>query len=481
MTAGSPDTTLFCGILHNSRCPDGLPSSSQRGVTMAKFQQDSTNSNPPGHYINPDQLCVGLYVHLDLGWTEHPFTFSNFKIKNEDQILKIRNLQLKKIRIDPQRSDVIPDFPKTVQMAQLHVKDSNHSEPHPEPMVKIDPVIRQSKLKELNKAILKSKQSYTSNSEKIRETVRSLPHHPEKSRETAELLVKEWVNSVITESDVALHAIDMQGQASDTYNHSMNVTVIALMLAKSLDMKEQDALTLGIAAMFHDVGKEDELRKKSFVDLHCEIGSRMAERAGFSEKVCRTIEQHHEYMDGTGTPKHLRGGLIDPLARALCLVNHFDNLCNPPNLADALTPFEALSVMYATQQTKFDATMLQVFVRSLGVYPPGSIVQLSNDVFGMVISTNPAKPMQPIIMLHLPNVARETPALLDLSVEPNISIKKCIRPQQLPEDVRNYLQPRKRLNYYFLKAGQADGLSQNPSEKLVDQTSQPANHHLRRA
>ena len=68
-----------------------------------------------GHFVRPEDLRVGLYVHLDLGWMDHPFTFSNFMIKDEDQIKKIRALKLDKIRYDPMRSTVVPDFPKTIE------------------------------------------------------------------------------------------------------------------------------------------------------------------------------------------------------------------------------------------------------------------------------------------------------------------------------------------------------------------------------
>ena len=59
-------------------------------------------------YVTPDQLCVGLYIHLDRGWMEHSFTFSSFKIKDEAQLLAVRALGLPRLRYDPKRSDVKP-------------------------------------------------------------------------------------------------------------------------------------------------------------------------------------------------------------------------------------------------------------------------------------------------------------------------------------------------------------------------------------
>ncbi len=418
-----------------------------------------------GHYISPDQLCIGLYVHLDLGWMKHPFAFSNFKIKNEEQLQKIRGLNLKKIRFDPQRSDVVPEFPKTVAVTPVQPASS------PKPATAQDLLQRSARLKQLNESILESESEFAKNAIRVREAVRNLSYHPEQSREEAENLVKGWVNSVITESDVVLHGISSNKRGHENFVHPFNVTVLALMLAKSLDMKEDEAGMLGVAAMFHDVGKEETPKNKSFIDMHCEVGAGIAQRSGLSERVSRIILQHHECMDGSGFPKRLRDNGIDPLARVLALVNHYDNLCNPSNPADAMTPYEALAKMYVTQSEKFDPTMLKVLVKSLGVYPPGSIVQLSNGMYGIVLTVNSDKPLLPLVMVYMPEVARETPVVVDLGEEVNLTIKKCLRPEHLPKEAFDYLAPRKRFSYYFLKTenlhGPQTGSKSAPSSERI--------------
>lgn len=110
--------------------------------------------NHLGHYVLPEQLCVGLYVHLDLGWMEHPFALSNFKIKDEVQIRKIRALNLRKIRFDPLRSDVVPDFPETIQLHQAPVAPAPS-----EPVITPKPLMQSNRLKQLNDAILQERES----------------------------------------------------------------------------------------------------------------------------------------------------------------------------------------------------------------------------------------------------------------------------------------------------------------------------------
>lgn len=413
---------------------------------MNQDQPKDRKENYSAYYIHPDDLRIGLYIHLDLGWMDHPFTFSNFKIKDEEQISKIRELNLKKIRYDPMRSDVVMDFPQTIQTNFTSALPPQPEVPPPE-------IQRSNRIGQLNDLILESEHAFARNSFAAHEAVRNLASRPEHARQIAETLVKDMVGSIITESDVVLHAINHNNRSLASFIHPLNVTVLALMMAKSLDMSESEANELGIAAMFHDVGKEESLQRKSFMDdMHCELSAHITKRAGLSDRISRIVLQHHEYMDGSGYPGQLRDDDIDPLARILVLVNHYDNLCNTASPAQALTPYEALSQMYTAESKKFDANLLKHLVKSLGVYPPGSVVQLSNGNYGIVMSINPDKPLRPVVMLYVPEVARETPVVIDLGQEKDIMLKKCLPPTLLPREVYNYLRPSKRVSYYFIKS-----------------------------
>jgi putative nucleotidyltransferase with HDIG domain len=237
--------------------------------------------------------------------------------------------------------------------------------------------------------------------------------------------------------------------------------VLALIMAKSLDMTKEDARLLGMAALFHDIGKaeisdkillkKDPLTKseQAHYEQHSEIGARMAQEVGLPVRIGKVILQHHEHADGSGYPKHLRGEQTDRLARLIALVNGYDNLCNPNNFALAKTPYEALAHMYANQRAKYDESLLKRLIKSLGIYPPGSIVQLSTGSYATVISVNPNKPLRPYVMLHDPLTDRHEPQIMDLRKEPSININACLRPNQLPTEVLEYLNPRKRISYFM--------------------------------
>jgi hypothetical protein len=121
----------------------------------------------------------------------------------------------------------------------------------------------------------------------------------------------------------------------------------------------------------------------------------------------------------------------------------------PADLAKAMTPHEALSLMFAQRRAKFDARALQVMIRCLGVYPPGTVVKLSNDALALVSSVNPAKPLRPWVTVYDPDIPKDEAIMLDLEEEPDINIAKALRPIQLPPEVYEYLSPRKRVTYYF--------------------------------
>jgi len=165
--------------------------------------------------------------------------------------------------------------------------------------------------------------------------------------------------------------------------------------------------------------------------------------------VLAIIREHHELFDGTGYPGKLKAEAIGLLSRIVVIANYYDELCNPLTVADALTPHEALSLMFAKLRGKFDAKLLQVFIRCLGVYPPGTIVQLSNGVLGMVATVNTARPMKPMLVVYDANVPKEEAIMLDMEHETEVNIAKAIRPAQVPREVYGYLSPRKRVSYYF--------------------------------
>ena len=171
--------------------------------------------------------------------------------------------------------------------------------------------------------------------------------------------------------------------------------------------------------------------------------------------MLQTIAQHHEMVDGSGFPDRLKQDAMCPGARILALVNRYDGLCNPAKPSAAMTPHEALALIFSQQKTRFDGVALSAFIRMIGVYPPGSVVQLNDERHALVVSVNTSRPLKPRVMVHEPAVPRHEALILDLEHSPNASIRRSLKPGSLPAAALEYLQPRQRICYFFEAAANA--------------------------
>jgi hypothetical protein len=104
--------------------------------------------------------------------------------------------------------------------------------------------------------------------------------------------------------------------------------------------------------------------------------------------------------------------------------------------------------MFGQQKHLFDVELLALFIRCLGVYPPGTVVELSNGEVGMVMAVNPKNQLNPSVMLYDPDVPKKEALIVDLSDEPDLRVEKSIRLAQLSRETIEYLSPRTRITYY---------------------------------
>ena len=284
---------------------------------------------------------------------------------------------------------------------------------------------------------------------------------PEKTVAQASKLVGKIADSILSAPELAIHVMGDKIGGEELYFHSLNVTMLSLMVAREIRLPQDAVQPLGMGALFHDVGRRqipDKIlmkmepltqAEKNLYELHCQYGVEIGQKLKFVPAALAVIGEHHELYDGSGYPKRLKGDAISLLARIVAIANYYDELCNPTNVLTAMTPHEALATMFAKLRGKFDPKLLQVFVRCLGVYPPGTIVQLSNGGLGMVATINTAKPMKPTLVLYDANIPKEEAILVDMGREVEVNIARALRPAQLPREVYNYLSPRRQVSYYF--------------------------------
>lgn len=414
------------------------------------------NSSSDSSYITPAQLCIGLHVHIDLAWTEHPFTFSSFKIKSLEQIVTLQLLGLTRIRYTPTKSDGKP-----LRVPAGPAPVATPAPPHDE-----DNALYQSKqarvkrLLEQQAKVALCERKFLSSARRVKSINQNIFSDPTQAREDAESLIEGIADSMLPDCDIAITLMKDKVGYEEVYFHSLNVMLLSMMLARELKKSPESIRLLGMGAMFHDIGKRDIpdriVRKTealtqpelALLQQHCAYGVETGRKLDLPDEALMVIEQHHEFMDGSGYPKGLKGG-DSLLARIVAIANTYDNLCNPLKLNQALTPHQALSLMYAQQRTKFAAAPMTAFVRCIGIYPPGTIVVLSNECVGMVVSVNSSKPLKPTVLIYDPEIPRERAILVELESEPEVSISRALTPEDLPQPIFDYLSPRRRVIYYL--------------------------------
>jgi len=295
----------------------------------------------------------------------------------------------------------------------------------------------------------------------VRDIEKNIYSHPAETLQATSKLVNQIAESILSAPELAIQVMGGKLGGEELYFHSLNVTMLSMMMARDLKLPAEVVGVLGVGALLHDIGRKEVPDKillkvepltpaeQHFFELHPTYGVEMAKKMHLSATALAIIAQHHELFDGSGYPAKLKGEAIHLLARVVVIANHYDELCNPIHIANALTPHEALSLMFAKLRGKFDPKLLSAFIRCLGVYPPGTIVQLSNGFIGMVSTVNTAHPMKPIVVVYDADVPKEEAMLLDMDTQTDLNIGKAIRPGQVPREIYNYLSPRKRVSYYF--------------------------------
>ena len=416
-------------------------------------------------FIEIQKLQVGMFIELELGWMSHPFPKGSFKITSEKQISVIQSLGLRRIKYVPSKSD---------SQQEVLVTDAGHANPP----VNLDatmsalenPDEESIRLLKQRKILLEAQQRDLDQCERryvaaIREqkSIISLAtSKPDHAMTQCLGLVNQFVGEMLAEGESTIRLLS-EGVGDKASIHPVNVTIVSLLLGKSLGLSNADLVDLGMAAFLHDIGKtqlQDRVRwlddnfssnEYKLYQEHVGLGVEIGKKMGLSPGALQAIAQHHELVDGSGFPARLKGESMSMAAKILSLVNRYENLCNPSRATAAITPHEALSFIFAQLKSRFDSVALSTFIRMMGVYPPGSVVQLVDERFALVVSVNSSRPLKPRVLVHDPLIPRHEALILDLEKSPNMGIRRSLKPVNLSRAAMDYLAPRQRICYFFDK------------------------------
>ncbi|BDT68287.1 cyclic di-GMP phosphodiesterase [Comamonadaceae bacterium OS-1] len=427
-------------------------------------------------WIDVAQLRRGLFIQLDLGWMDHPFPKGSFKITSNDQIKTILSLGVSQVRYFPDQSDP-PSDSGPAPLAEPEGPDKRPAAPlapapekaSPSPLSEAEllRLQRAQRLAAQRRSLAVCERRFGEATQQYRRVVEQASSRAVQMREESTALVAGCVDDILAEGESAIRLLsEAMGERSAV--HPVNVMVVSLLLGKALGLPAAALTDLGVAALLHDLGKVQMAERMRYQDPsfsaseqlvyqeHVEHSLVMGRRMGLSEDILRSIGQHHELADGSGFPSGLVGANLSASGKILALVNRYDNLCNPPRLVNALTPHEALSLIFAQMKARFDTATLGAFIRMMGVYPPGSVVQLLNDGYAMVVSVNSTRPLKPYVIVFDASVPRDEALMVDLEHAPELGIRRSLKPSQLPRAVQDYLSPRQRVSYFFERVVTSD-------------------------
>ncbi|MBL4827728.1 MAG: HD-GYP domain-containing protein [Spongiibacteraceae bacterium] len=402
--------------------------------------------------LSVNKLKPGLYIDLGLSWSQHPFLFRQFTIKSSSEIKIIQDLGLMEVTVYPERCKI--DIPKEQVEQSLAVVDKDQM--WEEKKQRIDEAAKYRHTRN------KKSKEYRERVKQIQNLTKNLKTAPANAIRSAREVADIMSAAFGKESEVLINLVNFTDDCFTMHHHSLNVTVLTLSIAKELGITDIELRRLCMGAILHDIGKASvpakvlmkksalTISEKKLLNTHPLFGGKLARKIeGASDEVAQIIEQHHEYIDGTGYPKKLKGDEIGQLARIVAITNCYDNLCNPANTKNALTPKAAMAILYAKYKDKLDTKIVQHFIKTMGVYPPGTVVSLSDGSIGLVTAVNSSSLLQPHILLYHDDVPRSEALHINLSLHPNLSIKDALISGECPKRIYDYLGIRERTGYYY--------------------------------
>ena len=222
---------------------------------------------------------------------------------------------------------------------------------------------------------------------------------------------------------------------------AINCTIISIIVGKELQLTPIRMKNLVIASLLHDIGMlripERILEKKgnltpeelAVVKMHPTVSFQVITKIlGYPEGIARVVIQHHERWDGNGYPSNLAGEQINLLARIIAVTDSFEAMNRSKAYRSSMIGFAAMKQILNENSKKYDATIVKVLVKVLGIYPPGSFVILNDTSIGKVIRVKPIAPLRPVIKLLIDSAGTKVDKNeeIDLVVNTKLFIVKVI-------------------------------------------------------
>ena len=263
------------------------------------------------YFLDVSDLRIGIFVYLDLSWTEHPFSMSSFKLRSQQQIDTIRTLGLSRIRYSPERSD--PEALQALAGAQNTPDEVKPVEAAVEKPLIQKTSHRQALWAAQQESLAQCERQFADASRGYKSIQKLVQDRPAVARQQATALIEGLLDKIQTDQETTIRLLSEKA-GEERSLHAINVSIIALLFGKALVLAPGRLKALGLGALLHDVGKirlPEHLRwgdlpmnplDKQLFQRHVTYGLEIARNMGVDEEVLMLIGQHHELARRTRTP-----------------------------------------------------------------------------------------------------------------------------------------------------------------------------------
>lgn len=368
------------------------------------------------------ELRFGMYVaELDRPWIETPFRFQGFVLTNEQQLETLRKY-CKSVFVDVERSTTLADAPrpgmqyfgKTVYTEKASIEQ------------------------ELGPA----RAAYTGSRSLLHDAFSAVRIGRTLDAERVRGAIHSLTESVLRNPNAVLLFSQLREKGEYAESHSLDVSIYMTAFGRFLQLEQGQIELLGYLGLLQDIGKvrlpKELLEKRGRLTagefarakLHVNYSAEILRTTpGLPPELPRLAMRHHERYDGSGYPNRLRGSEIGMISSIAAIVDTFDAMTVRRPYADPVPPSTAISSLYKWRDVLFDAGLVEQFIRFIGIFPVGSLVELNSGEIGVVISQNAEERLKPRVMVirDAKGIELRPQKLLDLSRSPKASADEPYR------------------------------------------------------
>ena len=403
--------------------------------------------------IPVSELQLGMHVvRLDRPWTETDFLMQGFIVDGNDVIAALTS-QCKFVYIQGKSFSQYEHANHAVLQSQKTKKGLfSRKGASPEPINQTHRVVAdrppqgKNKISYINKistekALPQAKAAYRSAKVTVSNIMAGIRIGRMIDMNEARTTVNHIVDGLLQNKDALTWLTKIKDKDEYTAEHSLNVSILSATFARHLGHDEEDIRKIALGGLLHDVGKAkiptEILNKEGrFTDEEFDI---MKQHSVFGRNLLMSMPEkdhfvidiahsHHERMDGLGYPRKLEASQIPYFAKVVAIVDAYDAITSSRCYDKGRSSMEALDVIYKCKDTQFDGDLVLEFIKCIGIYPPGAIVELTNNEVGIVIETHEKNKLKPRVLVVLDQDKKKSPQkVIDLNLNIENDVGEYLR------------------------------------------------------